>query len=183
MLLSRKIVADLGGSIQMDLTYATIPTLDEAMFRLSRELERKYHVEDPNKPINEFINHELEMGCYEIPSNFLASIKEELKDKRVKTYNKLVDAFMEKWKEKKPPDIKVVSPNVKMDAPIKKLTEVIKSTKFVCVNQLKILEAHLASASNYIGYSDLIELELHKEHEQEFHLEIPDEPMNESVTD
>jgi hypothetical protein len=26
MLLSRKIAADLGGNIQMDLTYATIPT-------------------------------------------------------------------------------------------------------------------------------------------------------------
>jgi hypothetical protein len=35
------------------------------------------------------------------------------------------------------------------------------------------MEAHLASASNYIGYLDLIELELHREHEEEFHLEIP----------
>jgi hypothetical protein len=45
------------------------------------------------------------------------------------------------------------------------------------------LEAHLASASNYIGYSDLIELELHSEQEREFHLEILDEPINESLID
>jgi hypothetical protein len=80
MLLSRKTTADLGGNLQMDLTYATIPTPNGSMFRLNRELERKYHVEDPRKPINEFVYRELEMGCYEIESNFLASTKMELKD-------------------------------------------------------------------------------------------------------
>jgi hypothetical protein len=44
------------------------------------------------------------------------------------------------------------------------------------------MEAHLANASNYIGYSDLIELELHREQEDEFHLEILEEPIDESVT-
>jgi hypothetical protein len=53
MLLSRKTVVDLGGNIQMDLTYATIPTPDGAMFKLNRELERRYHVEDPKNPRNE----------------------------------------------------------------------------------------------------------------------------------
>jgi hypothetical protein len=52
MFLSIKIVADLGGNLQMDLTYATISTPDSAMFRLNRELERRYHVEDPKKHIN-----------------------------------------------------------------------------------------------------------------------------------
>jgi hypothetical protein len=80
MLLSRKTTANLGGNIQMDLTYATIPTPDGVMFRLSRELERKYHVEDPKKPINKFVYHELDMGCYEIPSNFIAHVKEKIKD-------------------------------------------------------------------------------------------------------
>jgi hypothetical protein len=104
----------------------------------------------------------------------------ELKDKQVKTYKELTNAFMEKWKEKEPPDIKTISSDIKIDVsttPIEKLTEVIKATKFICVNQLKILEAHLASASNYIGYSDLIELELHREYEREFHLEILDESV------
>jgi hypothetical protein len=40
MLLSRKTTADLGGNLQMDLTYATIPTPNDSMFRLNRELER-----------------------------------------------------------------------------------------------------------------------------------------------
>jgi len=90
----------------------------------------------------------------------------ELKDKQFKTYKELTNDFMEKWNEKESPDIKIVSSDIKMDAPIEKLTEVIKSMKFICVNQLKILESHLASASNYIGSSDLIELELHSEQER-----------------
>jgi hypothetical protein len=90
---------------------------------------------------------------------------------------------MEKRKEKEHPDIKIVSSDIKMDAPIEKLMEVIKATELIYVNQLKILEAHLAIASNYIGHSDLIELELHREHEEEFHLEIPKEIEDESFVD
>jgi hypothetical protein len=110
----------------------------------------------------------------------------KLKDNQVKTYKELIDAFMEKWNEEEPPDIKRIISNVKTCAsttPIEELIKVIKSIEFICVNQLKILEAHLVSASNYIGYSDLIELELHREHEEEFHLETLNEPMNELVTD
>jgi hypothetical protein len=80
MLLSRKTAADLGGNLQMDLTYATIPTPNGSMFRLNRELERKYHVEDPRNPTNELVYREVEMGCYEIESNSLASTKMKLKD-------------------------------------------------------------------------------------------------------
>jgi len=80
MLLSRKITADLGGNLHMDLIYATIPIPNSSMFRLNRELERKYHVEDPRKPTNGLVYRELEMGCYEIQSNSLASTKMELKD-------------------------------------------------------------------------------------------------------
>jgi hypothetical protein len=63
MFLSRKTIVDLGINIQMDLTYATIPTPYGAMFRLNRELEIKDHIEDPQKTINEFVYHELDMGC------------------------------------------------------------------------------------------------------------------------
>jgi hypothetical protein len=66
MLLSRKTAAHLDGSLQMDLTYATIPTPNGSEFRLNRELERKYHVEDPRKKKNEIVFREVEMGCYEI---------------------------------------------------------------------------------------------------------------------
>jgi hypothetical protein len=79
MLLSRKIAADLGGNLQMDLTYVTIITPNGSMFRLNRELEIKYHVEDPRNLTNQLVYHELEMGCYEIESNPIAStnIKDE----------------------------------------------------------------------------------------------------------
>jgi hypothetical protein len=66
MLLRRKITIDLGGSLQMDLTYATIPTPNGLEFRLNRELERKYHVADPRKKKNEVVFQEVEMGCYEV---------------------------------------------------------------------------------------------------------------------
>jgi hypothetical protein len=39
----------------MDLTYATIPTLNGLEFKLNRELERKYHVEDRKKKKNEIV--------------------------------------------------------------------------------------------------------------------------------
>lgn len=55
MLLSRKWASDLGGSLQMDLSYATIPMPDNTFVRLDRELEKIYHVEDPRKPNNEII--------------------------------------------------------------------------------------------------------------------------------
>jgi hypothetical protein len=45
------------------------------------------------------------------------------------------------------------------------------------------MEAHLAEAIDYVEYSDPIEPELHREQEKEFHLEIPEEPIDESVTD
>jgi hypothetical protein len=48
----------------------------------------------------------------------------EFKDKQVKTYKELVEAFMEKWRDKKPSNVKTISLDTKIDAsttPIKKL--------------------------------------------------------------
>jgi hypothetical protein len=87
MLLSRKTTADLCGNLQMDLTYATIPTPIGSMFRLNRELERKYNVEDPRKLTNHVVYRELEMGCYEIESTSLTSTKMELKDEPPNIYS------------------------------------------------------------------------------------------------
>jgi ribonuclease HI len=84
MLLLRKTAADLGGNIQMDLTYATIPTPDGAMFRLKRELERRYHVEDPRNPMNELKYKEDDFGNYAILSNSLEPIEEEAKEERAR---------------------------------------------------------------------------------------------------
>jgi hypothetical protein len=57
MLLSRKWGAHMGGCLNMDLTFATIPYPPPSTenFRLFRETERKYHIEDPKEPMNEFI--------------------------------------------------------------------------------------------------------------------------------
>jgi hypothetical protein len=83
MLLSRKWVASLGSSLQMDLSYATIPTCDNILVRLNREQEKKYHVEDPKEPMNELVYETEGFGNYAICSNFLASIKEKIKETKV----------------------------------------------------------------------------------------------------
>lgn len=46
MLLSRKWFASIGGQLQMDLSYATIPTIDGTPFVLYREPQMPDHVED-----------------------------------------------------------------------------------------------------------------------------------------
>jgi hypothetical protein len=87
MLLNRKTAADLGGNLQMDLTYATIPTPSSLTFRLNRELERKYHVEDPRRKDNEIVYREVEMGCYEIESTPVTSTKMELNSRPPSNWN------------------------------------------------------------------------------------------------
>jgi hypothetical protein len=72
MLLSRKWRAHMGGCLNMDLTFATIPYP-----RLFRETERKYRIEDPKEPMNEFICQMSDMGNISICSNFLAPVEEK----------------------------------------------------------------------------------------------------------
>jgi hypothetical protein len=76
MLLPRKAARDLGGNLQMDLTYATIPTPNGNTIKLNRELERRYHVEDPNNPKNEFKCREDELGNYVVLSNSIVPLEE-----------------------------------------------------------------------------------------------------------
>jgi hypothetical protein len=83
MLLSRKWVATMGGNIQMDLSYATIPSSENSFVKLHREKERKFHVEDPKEPMNEFVYHMNDIGNYAICSNFLAPVKEKFKEEKV----------------------------------------------------------------------------------------------------
>ena len=84
MLLSRKAGADLGGNIQMDLTYSTIPTPEGTYIRLNRELEMKYHVEDPRNPSNELKYKTDDFGNYAILANSLEPIEESSEEERVK---------------------------------------------------------------------------------------------------
>lgn len=53
MLLSGKFAAGLGGCIQLDISYATIPAAIGGMVRLYREVERRYHVENSKRLDND----------------------------------------------------------------------------------------------------------------------------------
>lgn len=64
MILSRKWATDLGGSIQMDLSYTTIPTSENTFATLHHEQMRRYHVKDPQDPMNELVCYEEDMGSY-----------------------------------------------------------------------------------------------------------------------
>jgi hypothetical protein len=89
MLLSRKWVATMGGCIQMDLSYATIPLRNPSSrsIRLLREKERKFHIEDLKDPMNEFVYYTHDMGCYEVVSKFIETVKEKFKDELPKFYS------------------------------------------------------------------------------------------------
>jgi ribonuclease HI len=80
MLLNRKSAADLGGNIQMDLSYATLPTPDGGTFRLDREVCRKVHVENPKVPMEELVYEEEGLGNYAILSNSIVPLEDKVKD-------------------------------------------------------------------------------------------------------
>jgi len=82
MFLSRKWGVDIGGSMQMDLSYATIPNSEGIMVRLARELERKYHAENPKKPYNEIMYEFDDLGNYDILVNFIAPLEKEVENKK-----------------------------------------------------------------------------------------------------
>jgi hypothetical protein len=83
MLLNRKADADLGGSLQLDLSYATIPTPDGNTFKLTREVYRRYHVEDPKNPKNELKFTDEGLGDYAILSNSIAPLEDKVQDDEV----------------------------------------------------------------------------------------------------
>jgi hypothetical protein len=66
MFLSRKGIASLVARLQLDLSCATIPTCEETFVTLYGKPPRKYHVEDPKKPMNQ-----LAYTC----SNFIFSLQ------------------------------------------------------------------------------------------------------------
>jgi hypothetical protein len=80
MLLNRKAAADLGGSLQMDLSYATLPTPDGGTFKLTREVYRKYHVEDPKNPKNELKYDDEGLGNYAIFSNSIVPLEDKVQE-------------------------------------------------------------------------------------------------------
>ena len=82
MLLSRKWVADLGGSIQMDWNYSTAPLSKDTILKFHSEKEKKHHVENPKKPSNEYVYHTISLGNYSCYSIFFPQLIKILKMKR-----------------------------------------------------------------------------------------------------
>lgn len=77
MLLSRKWGAKVGGTLQLDLPYATILAGENAYVTLQREPERRYHVEDPQDPMNELLYEESGIGNYVVTADDSEDILDE----------------------------------------------------------------------------------------------------------
>ena len=82
MFRSRKWDVDLGGSIHMDWTYATVPLFENTMVKLHSEKEKKHHVENPKNPSNEYVYHTNNLGNHSCYFTFLAQLKKKLQMKR-----------------------------------------------------------------------------------------------------
>ena len=83
VLLFRKWGATLGGSIQMDWNYATVPAYEFSLVKLYAEKEKRYHVKNPKKLLNQCVYNIDKHGIYQVNSTILASIQEEIKDEKV----------------------------------------------------------------------------------------------------
>ena len=88
MFLSKKWSSNLGGYIQTDWTYATIPASENTRVILHRENLLKRHVENPKKPGNEFVHFTDNFGNYVILSNFMPLLRKTLKMKRSMKFGK-----------------------------------------------------------------------------------------------
>ena len=74
MLLSREWAAKLGGSIQMDLSYATIPIGENASYKLANEKPVTEHVETPEHLFEESMRPIKEVGNYMVIANYWKSL-------------------------------------------------------------------------------------------------------------
>ena len=75
MILSRSWGAKLGGSVQLDMTYATIPIFGGQFTRLYRETRMEYTISDPQNPNNYpvcVVDQDL--------GNFILSIDDDLEE-------------------------------------------------------------------------------------------------------
>ena len=67
----------------MDWTYATVPAFEFSLVKLYSKKEERYHVENPERPLNQCVYNSDEHGIYQINSTFLAPIQEKIKDEKV----------------------------------------------------------------------------------------------------
>jgi hypothetical protein len=111
-------------------------------------------------------------------------------------HNELVDGFIETWKRKNLPNIKVISSDIEDGSPpdpIKEINEVVQNIQFphkeqceamneqfvALEDQLEVIEDDFTET--YVDYLDPHELELDSEKDKEVHEDIPDKSMDESV--
>ena len=83
MLLSRSWLKKLGGTLQMDMSYATIPIFGGEFRRLYRETKLAYIISDHHNPTNHPIYaEEKELGCFmlHLSDNFEQSDSEISKE-------------------------------------------------------------------------------------------------------
>jgi hypothetical protein len=70
MLLSRSWASKLGGSLQMDMTYATIPVFGGETRRLYRGTKLVYTISDHNHPNNYHVySKDQDLGCFILSVN------------------------------------------------------------------------------------------------------------------
>ena len=67
----------------MDWTYATVPASEFSLVKLYSEKEKRHHVENPQRPLNEYAYHTDENGTYQINSTFLEPLQEEIKTEKL----------------------------------------------------------------------------------------------------
>ena len=99
MLLSRSWGTKLGRSLQLDMTYATIPIFGGQFTRLYRENRLAYIVSDPQNPNNYpvyVVNQDLGNCILSIDDDFEEYIKEE--NKKIEKTKKGVNSREGVWK-------------------------------------------------------------------------------------
>jgi hypothetical protein len=99
MLLSRSWGAKLGGSVQLDMTYATIPIFGGQFTRLYRETRLAYTVSDPQNPNNYpvyVVDQDLGNCILSIDDDFEECTEEE--NKKVEKTKKNVNSREGMWK-------------------------------------------------------------------------------------
>ena len=67
----------------MDWTYCTVSASEFSLVKLYFEKEKRHHVENPQRPLNEYAYHTDKNGSYQINSIFLEPIQEEIKTEKL----------------------------------------------------------------------------------------------------
>jgi uncharacterized Ntn-hydrolase superfamily protein len=87
--------------------------------------------------------HDSDDNEFKTIQDLLRALLERFGDDQDETYNELVDAFMEKWKEKELPNIETINSDVKIDTSpdsIEELKEIIETMQFSHAKQCEAIQ-------------------------------------------